>query len=200
MKMILSHIRASIVLLLLFTILLGGVYPLFITAFSQLLFANKSQGSLIISDKKIIGSQLLGQQFTGEGYFWGRPSATQPAYNAAASGGSNLSPANPVLIGQINERIAALKKADQKNTQLVPIDLVTASASGLDPHISEDAAFYQLSRVARARNLPEIEVLQLINENTDRDIWVFFGTPRVHVLNLNIALDKVTKAKPKEKR
>ncbi|MDX1975709.1 MAG: potassium-transporting ATPase subunit KdpC [Rickettsiales bacterium] len=185
-----SHtIRTPVVLLLLVTLIVGGLYPLVVTLVSQLLFPTNANGSLVIVDNKVVGSRLLGQQFTHPNYFWGRLSATSPAYNAASSSGSNLSPANPKLLEVVNECIAQLKKIDPTNKAPIPVDLVTASASGLDPHISPDAAYYQMKRIAKARKLKEDEVRLLIQQHTEHRMLGFLGEPRVNVLELNLALD-----------
>lgn len=183
---ILFHFRAAFGLLAIFTILLGGVYPLIITAFSQILFHDKAAGSLIEKDGKTVGSRLLGQEFTENKYFWGRLSANNDASN---SSGTNLSPANPKLLEAANARIAALQKADPKNTAKTPVELITASASGLDPHISRLAAEYQIGRIAKARKMEDADVQQLITDNISTQSKLF-GNPFVNVLELNIALDK----------
>ncbi len=182
-----QHLRAAVTLVGFFTLLLGLVYPLVVTAFAQLLFQEKANGSLIERGGRVVGSSLLGQQFSSPRYFWSRPSATTPPYNAAASGGSNLAVTNPAFYEAIEARVVALQKADPQNTALIPVDLVTASASGLDPHISLPAADYQVSRVARARRMDETVVRSLIAEFT---LTPAFGEPYVNVLELNLALDK----------
>jgi potassium-transporting ATPase KdpC subunit len=185
MRKALSLLRISITLLALLTLLLGGIYPVVTLSLAQLAFPSQASGSLITRDGKVIGSELLGQSFTQPKYFWGRLSATTPPYNAAASSGSNLSPANPKLLEAANARIAALQKSSANNDK-VPIDLVTASASGLDPHISAAAAEYQVERVARARGMKESDVRARVNEHTQR--W--FDVAYVNVLELNMALDE----------
>lgn len=190
MKNILSHIRTVVSLLVILTILLGGVYPLVVTVISQVAFHDKANGSLIIKDEKTIGSHLLGQEFIGTKYFWGRLSANN--YNAMDSAGTNLSPANPKLLEAVNTRIAALQKADPKNKAKIPVDLVTASASGLDPHISLLAAEYQIERIAKARGMKPDDVQALITEHIDEQGKIF-GEPYVNVLELNLALDKAKK-------
>lgn len=180
-----QHVRAVFLLPLIFTILLGLIYPLFTLSVSQIIFNRQAQGSLLVKDGKVIGSELLGQSFTSPKYFWGRLSATTPAYNAASSTGSNYSPGNPRLLEAVNARIAALQKADPKNKAPIPVDLVTASASGLDPHISVAAAEYQLARVARVRGVNEVAVRALMSQYTTS--W--FGNRYVNVLQLNLALD-----------
>jgi K+-transporting ATPase ATPase C chain len=186
----LQYARRSAVLLVILTVLTGIVYPLFIMGVAQGLFHDKAEGSLVIRDGQVAGSTLIGQPFTDPGYFWSRPSATSPyAYNGAASSGSNLGPTNPALLQAITERIAALRAADPGNTAPVPIDLVTTSASGLDPDISPAAAQYQVSRVARERGLPVDEVQGLVEKYTSGRQLGFLGEPRVNVLRLNLALD-----------
>ena len=190
MKKCMTSLRASLGLLALFSILLGGVYPLAITVISKILFTDAASGSLLQKDGKIIGSSLLGQEFTQNNYFWGRLSATSPAYNAASSSGSNYSPANPKLLEAANARIEALQKADPKNKAQIPVELITASASGLDPHISLLAAEYQMGRVAKARGLQQDVVHALIIEHILPQSQ-FFGSPYVSVLELNLALDEL---------
>ena len=183
-------IRPAVVLFVLLSIITGLIYPLLVTGIGQALFPQQAAGSLIERDGKLIGSRLIGQNFTDPQYFWGRPSATAPQpYNAAASGGSNLGPLNPVLKDAVESRVKALRTADPGNTQPVPIDLVTASASGLDPHISPAAADYQIARVARARGLAPEAVRNLVVQHTEARQWGVFGEPRVNVLELNLALD-----------
>lgn len=185
-----AHIRPAIVSLLLFTLLTGLAYPLVVTGLAQVVFPAQANGSLIVQNGKVIGSRLIGQEFTDPKYFWGRPSATSPnAYNAAASSGSNLGPSNPALTEAVQERIDALRAADPGNTQPIPVDLVTASGSGLDPDISLAAAQYQAPRVARLRGLPLQKVLDLIDQATQGRQLGFLGEPRVNVLKLNLALD-----------
>jgi K+-transporting ATPase ATPase C chain len=165
-------------------------YPLLVTGVARLAFPAAASGSLIVMDGKPIGSELIGQNFTEPKYFWGRPSATAPQpYNAAASSGSNLGPLNPALAAAVKARIDALRAADPGNPRPVPIDLVTASASGLDPHISPAAADYQAERVARSRQLDPQTVRQLIAQHSEGPDLGVFGEPRVHVLRLNLALD-----------
>lgn len=190
MKQFANSLRAAFSLLLLMTLLLGAVYPLAVTAVSQLLFAQRAHGSLIERGGKVVGSALLGQEFTEEKYFWGRLSATTPPYNAGASGGSNLSPANPKLLDAANVRIAALQQADPQNTSLIPVDLVTASASGLDPHISVAALEYQVSRVAKVRGMKPGDVRALVEKNTENPGFGLLGEPYVNVLRINLALDE----------
>lgn len=187
---LLAQLRAAVVLLALGTLLLGVAYPLAVTGIAQVAFPDQANGSLIEMDtERYVGSELLGQHFTSPEYFWGRPSASTPPYNPLDSRGSNLSPANPALIDAVNARVSALRKADPKNAQPVPADLVTASASGLDPHISVRAAQYQAGRVARARRLKEEQVMEFIDAHTEWPWLGFLGPARVNVLKLNMALD-----------
>ncbi|TPG11270.1 potassium-transporting ATPase subunit KdpC [Rhodanobacter glycinis] len=183
-------LRQSFVLLLLMTVITGVLYPLAATGLTQLIFPRQANGSLIVKDGKPVGSALIGQSFTDPKYFWGRPSATSPnAYNASASSGSNQGPTNPALTDAVKQRIAALRAADPGNTAPVPVDLVTASGSGLDPEISPAAAQYQVARVARARGLSTSQVQALVNEYTSGRQLGMLGEPRVNVLQLNLALD-----------
>ena len=184
-----TEIRPALVLLGAFTLLTGVAYPAAVTGVARVLFPRQATGSLIRDGEKIRGSALIGQPFSGAGYFWGRPSATSPAYNAAASSGSNLGPTNPALGQAVSERVAALRAADPSNTAPIPVDLVTASGSGLDPHISPAAAAWQVARVARARGLPEDRLQQLVAAHTEGRAFGVLGEPRVNVLTLNLALD-----------
>jgi len=187
----LKHFRPAVILLLIFTVLTGVVYPAVVTGLAQLLFPNQANGSLMAgANGNTIGSRLIGQPFNSPGYFWGRPSATSPfPYNASASSGSNLGPSNPALLEAVKARVAALQAADPDNKAAVPADLVTASGSGLDPHISPAAAEYQLNRVAQARHLPTEKLRGLVAAHTEMRQWGMFGEPRVNVLMLNMALD-----------
>jgi K+-transporting ATPase ATPase C chain len=188
------QLRPAFVLVALFTALTGIVYPVVITAAAQVLFPSQANGSLLLQAGDVRGSQLIGQAFQGPGYFWSRPSATSPTpYNASASSGSNLGPTNPTLIAGIKDRIAALKAADPTNRAPVPVDLVTASASGLDPHISPAAAAYQIGRVARLRELPVERVAKLVDAHTEGRALSVLGERRVNVLALNLALNAVSK-------
>ena len=186
----LTHVRAAIVSLALFTVITGVVYPALVTVIAQLVFPHQANGSLIVKDGKTVGSTLIGQPFDDPKYFWGRPSATSPfGYNAGASAGSNLSPTNADLIKAVQGRVDALRAADPGNTAPVPVDLVTASGSGLDPHISPAAALYQVGRVAKARTMSAADVRALVERHTEGRQLDFFGEPRVNVLALNLALD-----------
>ena len=183
-------LRPALVLFFLLTLLTGVAYPLLVTGAAQLLFPDQAGGSLILRDGKPVGSSLIGQNFTDPGHFWGRPSATgSMPYNASASSGSNQGPLNPALVDAVKGRIDALRAADPGNAGPVPVDLVTASASGLDPHISPAAARYQAARVARVRGLPLEKVQQLVTQETESPLFGLLGEPRVHVLRLNLALD-----------
>ena len=189
--MVLKHLRISLITILLFTVLTGLAYPLAVTGIGQLMFPGNANGSLITENGKIVGSELIGQPFSDPRYFWGRLSATGPfPYNAAASSGSNYGPTNPALFDAVKGRIKQLHDADSTNTLPIPVDLVTASGSGLDPHISIAAARYQIQRVARARGLAVDKVQSLVDENTESRQLGFLGEPRVNVLKLNLALDK----------
>jgi len=185
-----AHLRPAIVSLALLSVVTGLAYPAIVTVVAQLIFPHQASGSLIVKDGKAVGSTLIGQPFDDPKYFWSRPSATTPfGYNAGASSGSNLSPTNADLIKTVQGRVDALRAADPGNTAPVPVDLVTASGSGLDPHISPAAALYQVSRVARARKLDEAVVRDLVGEHTESRQWGMLGEPRVNVLTLNLALD-----------
>src|SRR5262245_16210334 len=185
-----GHLRAAVVSLVALTLVTGVIYPLIVTGIAQAVFPSQANGSLIVKDGKVVGSALIGQPFDDPKYFWSRPSATSPfADNAAASSGSNLSPTNPDLIKAVQGRVDALRAADPGNTALVPVDLVTASGSGLDPHISPAAALYQVPRVARERKLDPQTVRQLVDRYTEGRFLGILGEPRVSVLSLNLALD-----------
>jgi K+-transporting ATPase ATPase C chain len=182
-------LRPVLVLFAVLTLLTGVVYPLLVTGVAQAVFAPQAGGSLIQRDGKVVGSALIGQNFSDPGNFWGRPSATGPMpYNAAASSGSNQGPLNPALTDAVKSRVAALRAADPGNTTAVPVDLVTASASGLDPHISPAAARYQVARVARVRGLPVEKVQSLVEQQVRGPLWGVLGEARVNVLELNLAL------------
>jgi potassium-transporting ATPase KdpC subunit len=183
-------IRPAIVLFLIMTVLTGFVYPFAVTGIAQVLFHDEAGGSLILRDGKPVGSRIIGQSFSDPKYFWSRPSATAPQpYNALASGGSNLGPLNPALTDAIKSRIDVLKGADPTNTAPIPVDLVTASGSGLDPEISLAAASYQVPRVARVRGLDPVTVRALIAAHARGRLFGLVGEPRINVLELNLALD-----------
>ncbi|PVZ85902.1 potassium-transporting ATPase subunit C [Serratia sp. S1B] len=185
-----SYIRPSLVMLILLTVITGIAYPLLTTGLAQLLFHDTANGSLLYQGNKVVGSALIGQNFSQPDYFWGRPSATADSpYNALSSGGSNLATTNPLLDKAIAERVKLLRQANPDSNGPIPVDLLTASGSGLDPDISVAAAQYQLARVASARHLPEAQVAKLIEENTDHPVANFIGTRVVNVLKLNMALD-----------
>ena len=185
-------LRPVIVVFVLLTVLTGIVYPLVVTGVAEAVFPAQAAGSLIERDGKTIGSSLIGQSFTDPQHFWGRPSATAPmANNASASGGANQGPLNPALVDAVKGRIEALRAADPGNRAPVPVDLVTSSASGLDPDISPAAALYQVARVARARDLPAARVEGLVRQHVQGPRWGLIGEPRVNVLALNLALDRV---------
>ncbi len=185
-----AQVRTSLLMLLTFTALTGIAYPLAITAIAQAVFPRQANGSLIVRDGKVVGSELIGQPFEEAKYFWGRPSATGPyPYNAASSSGSNLAVTNPAQLDAIRARVAKLRESGIPAEQPIPVDLVTASGSGLDPHISIAAAKVQISRVARARGLSEDAVRELVERHTQGRQLGIFGEPRVSVLELNLALD-----------
>jgi K+-transporting ATPase ATPase C chain len=191
-----STLRPALVLFGALTLLVGVLYPLAVTGIGQLAFADQAAGSLVMRNGKAVGSTLIGQSFSSPGYFWGRPSATGPmANNASGSSGSNQGPLNPALTDAVKGRIAALRDADPGNTAPVPVDLVTASASGLDPEISLAAAKYQAARVAAARKMPQARVDALVLEHTVGKTIGFLGETRVNVLSLNLALDGEPPAK-----
>ncbi|WPH13795.1 potassium-transporting ATPase subunit KdpC [Variovorax paradoxus] len=184
-------IRPALVLFALLGALTGLVYPLAVTGAAKALFPSQAAGSLVVQGGTAVGSSLIGQNFSDPKHFWGRPSATAPQpYNASASGGSNLGPLNPALADAVKARIEALRAADPGNAAPVPVDLVTASASGLDPDISPAAAQYQAARVARVRGLPPEQVNALVASHTQAPLWGLLGEPRVNVLALNLALDE----------
>ena len=189
-----AQFMPSLRMLLVMSALTGVVYPLLVTGIAKLAFPRAANGSLIVSDGKMLGSDLIGQSFDDPKYFWSRPSATSPQpYNAMASSGSNLGPRNPALADAVKDRIKALRDADPGNKAAVPVDLITASSSGLDPHISVAAADYQVARVAKARNVTGENVHRLVAENTEGRTLGVLGEPRVNVLKLNIALDRTAK-------
>lgn len=188
----LSQLRPALVALIALTIITGVLYPFAITLIAQIVFPAQANGSLIVQNGNVVGSALIGQPFDAPKYFWSRPSATGPfAYNAGASSGSNLGPTNPALLEAVQARAQALRAADPNNTAPIPVDLVTASGSGLDPHISVAAANYQIARVARARNLDVARVQQLVAQFTEGRTFGILGEARVNVLQLNLALDAV---------
>jgi len=185
-----SLIKPAILMLFILTIITGVAYPLLVTGIAQLIFPAQANGSLIYQNGKPVGSALIGQPFDDPKYFWSRLSATGPfPYNATASSGSNLGPINEALMKAVDGRVQALRQADPSNTQPIPVDLVTASGSGLDPHISPAAALYQVPRVARVRSLEESVVRQLVEKHIEGRQLGFLGEPRVNVLKLNLALE-----------
>jgi K+-transporting ATPase ATPase C chain len=185
-----ASLRSALTLFVLLTVLTGLVYPLIVTGVAQLLFPARAGGSILVRDGHAVGSVLIGQSFSDPEHFWGRPSATTPQpYNGTASSGSNLGPLNPAQLDAVKERLKALRAADPVNEAPVPVDLVTASGSGLDPQISVAAAYYQAARVARARGLSEARVRALIAAHTEGRLLGVLGELRVNVLELNVALD-----------
>jgi K+-transporting ATPase ATPase C chain len=189
-----SLLRPALVLFALFTVLTGLAYPAAITVVAKLLFPAQAQGSLLHDGDRVVGSALIGQPFSDPGHFWGRPSATAPfAYNAAASSGSNQGPANPALRDAVTARIAALREAGPGNDATVPVDLVTTSGSGLDPHISPAAALYQVARVARVRGLDPAAVRALVERHTESRTFGVLGEPRINVLLLNLDLASIAR-------
>lgn len=186
-----KQLKSAFLVFLLLTVVTGIIYPFVITAVAQVFFHHQANGSIISRDGRPVGSSLIGQSFEDPNYFWGRLSATSPAaYNATASSGSNFGPLNMVLRQNVEARIKLLQNADLENKNLVPIDLVTASASGLDPHISIAAAMYQIPRVARLCGIPPEKITEIVRENTQGRLLGIIGEPVVNVLQLNIALDK----------
>jgi K+-transporting ATPase ATPase C chain len=186
--MIRQLVPATLVLVVL-SLLTGLAYPLLVTGAAQLVFPDAANGSLVRRDGVVVGSALIGQEFDDPRYFWGRPSATAPGYNGGASSGSNHGPLNPALKEAVEKRIAALRAADPGNTDPIPVDLCTASGSGLDPHVSPAAAYWQVRRVARARGLPAERVRALVDEHVEPRMLGILGEPRLNVLLLNLALD-----------
>jgi potassium-transporting ATPase KdpC subunit len=190
--MFVRTVRPAVSVLLVMTALVGIVYPLVITGIAKVVFPRQAAGSLVVKDGKLIGSTLIGQSFSGPKYFWGRPSATTPQpFNGVASSGSNLGPLNPALIDGVKANAKALHDADPDNARPIPVDLVTASASGLDPEISPAGARYQAARVARARDIAPARVEALIASHVQGRTLGFIGEPRVNVLELNLALDQL---------
>jgi K+-transporting ATPase ATPase C chain len=192
MKTLQSSLKPAIVLLASLVLVGGVIYPLVVTGLSALFFRDKAQGSLIVRNQTVIGSRLIGQEFDAPNYFWGRISATTPAYNGGASSGSNLGPTNPALLDEVRGRLKALKEADPSIMAPVPADLVTSSGSGLDPDISPAAAFYQAGRISRLRHLGVDEVRALISRHIERPQWGLFGESHVNVLELNLDLDRIS--------
>jgi K+-transporting ATPase ATPase C chain len=192
-----AQIRPALLLLTVFTLITGLVYPGAVTLLARLAFPGRAGGSLIARDGRAVGSALIGQPFSDPRYFWARPSATGPVeYNGAASSGSNYGPLNPALQQRVADRVSALRAADPDNTAPIPIDLVTASGSGLDPHISPAAAAYQIDRVARARGLTRDTVAALVERHSAGRTFGILGEPRVNVLALNLALDSLQRGVP----
>ncbi len=193
----LKEFKPAVILLIALSILTGMLYPALVTGVARLAFPDEARGSVLESDGKVVGSRLIGQNFSDPKHFWGRPSATSPMpYNAAASSGSNQGPLSPALAAAVSERIAALKTSDPRQTAPIPVDLVTASASGLDPHISVAAALWQVPRIASARHLSEEAVKARVAARTEGRQWGFLGEPRVNVLRLNLDLDKAIDGRP----
>jgi potassium-transporting ATPase KdpC subunit len=191
-----AQLRSVVVMFVLLTVITGVAYPLLVTGVAQVVFPHQANGSLILRDGKLVGSELIGQPFDDSKYFWGRPSATSAfPDDASASSGSNLGPTNPAQLDAVRARVDALKKMQPESSGPVPIDLVTASASGLDPQISPAAAEYQVARVAKARSLTEEQIRKLVAANTDNRTFGFLGEARVNVLKLNLALDDLSGSK-----
>jgi K+-transporting ATPase ATPase C chain len=185
--------RQAILVFVVLTVITGVAYPLLITVLAQSVFSHQANGSLIVRNDKVIGSELLGQQFDDPRYFWGRPSATSPPYHGAASSGSNYGPTNPAQLDAVRSRVENLRKTHPDQTARIPVDLVTASGSGLDPHISPAAAEYQVTRVANSRGIEVDAVRDLVMQHTSGRQLGIFGEPRVNVLRLNLALDDLQK-------
>ena len=187
-----TYLKPAAMMLLFLTLITGAAYPALVTVLAQALFRDQANGSLIKDEKgQLVGSELIGQSFSEPKYFWSRPSATGPyPYNAVASSGSNLGPTNPALTDVVAARIQALQDADSGNKALVPVDLITASGSGLDPHISVAAAVYQIKRIAKVRKINEAKLHELVNAHIEGRQWAIFGESRVNVLKLNLAFDQ----------
>ena len=191
-KEIIAQMKTALILLALLTVLTGLLYPLAVTGLAQILFPIQANGNLIEQNNRVIGSRLIGQAFTSKAYFWGRPSATSPyPYNGEASSGSNLGPTNPIFLATVKDRVSQLKQTSLQKNNVIPVDLVTASGSGLDPDISPQAAFYQVERIAKARHLTGKEIQILIQQNIQNRTLGFLGEPRINVLELNLALDNL---------
>ncbi|QMT60960.1 potassium-transporting ATPase subunit KdpC [Legionella sp. PC997] len=196
-KEALKQIKTALIFLLLFSLITGLIYPAVVTALAQIFFPYQANGSLLLVDSKPIGSALIGQYFDAPDYFWGRPSATVPfPYNAAYSSGSNMGPSNPNFLAIVKQRVSKLQQYNLEDPtmmkkQLVPVDLVTASASGLDPEISPLAAYYQIPRIAKARHISEQEIQKLVNQLIKKRTLHLLGEPRISVLELNLALDHI---------
>jgi K+-transporting ATPase KdpC subunit len=188
MSEIQRQVKPAIILFLLLTVMCGIIYPLLITGVAELIFPWQAHGSLILSDGKVLGSELIGQPFSSPGYFWGRPSATRPPYNTTLSSGSNLGPTNPDLKERVKTSVTILRQSHPQGEQ-IPVDLVTASASGLDPDISVASAYYQIPRVAKERNITEKELTALVNDEIQEPQGFIIGESRVNVLRLNLKLD-----------
>ncbi len=187
-----NHLKPAVSMLAIWTVITGIAYPLLVTVIAQTVFPGQADGSLIFKNGQPLGSALIGQFFSNPKYFWGRPSATAPVpYNAGASSGSNLGPMNPVLIDAVAARLKFQRGADPANQSPIPVDLVTASASGLDPHISPAAAGYQVNRVANARSLTPEKLRELVARYTESRQFILLGESRVNVLELNLALDEI---------
>ena len=187
-----EYLINSTKMLLILTLLTGVLYPLAVTGISQVVFCHQANGSPILKEGKIIGSEWIGQYFDDPKYFWGRPSATSPAYNALASAGSNLGPTNKALIEAVESRVKILHDADSDSLSSIPADLVMSSGSGLDPHISIEAARYQIPRIAKLRGISEKRLMDLVNQATESHQWGILGQLRINVLKLNLKLGKIS--------